>query len=371
MTTGKRKILRYAAIILGFVIFICVCLIIYAITQSSSLEKQIAEFETKRRIPDSENAAVIYEILFTDANLTENFPDDIYKKIRTLADYDKPWEGKDYLEVVAFIENNQTFISMLLETTKYDKCYFPLPANLNEFNLEMPKLGTFRSWVQLLSFAANNDVAEGRLDEAIEKNLCILKMGEHWCQQSLIVDYLVGTAVESLSLSNLKELILEEKITEEQLRQIEEFPFQIKDTWSEKLSQLIKGENLFSKTMLGGYSPLYNIITIFTRQFSSRDPTLETTHNLYLRVLSGRRANKILIALRRYKSRNGQWPENLEEIKSFIQQPEVLIDPMNNGSFVYKKTEDSFTLYSKGPNNIDEGDSWDEPADDWTIWPTP
>jgi hypothetical protein len=53
---------------------------------------------------------------------------------------------------------------------------------------------------------------------------------------------------------------------------------------------------------------------------------------------------------------------------------EVFIDPFNNDSFVYKLTENSFTLYSKGNNNIDEngqGDYHDfEGADDWLIWPT-
>jgi hypothetical protein len=34
-------------------------------------------------------------------------------------------------------------------------------------------------------------------------------------------------------------------------------------------------------------------------------------------------------------------------------------------------TEENFTLYSKGKNNIDEGGErdWDSGADDWRFWP--
>jgi hypothetical protein len=98
-------------------------------------------------------------------------------------------------------------------------------------------------------------------------------------------------------------------------------------------------------------------------------------HELYKRAFAENRGCQILIALRRYKNQNDQWPENLEEIKPLIQQQEILIDSQNNGPFVYKLTEDGFTLYSKGLNNIDEDGKYDgcdgkTGADDWPIWPT-
>ena len=70
----------------------------------------------------------------------------------------------------------------------------------------------------------------------------------------------------------------------------------------------------------------------------------------------------------------GHWPESLDELK-FLAPEEIFIDPINNDSFVYKLTEDNFTLYSKGKNNIDEGGKRDRcgeeetGADDRLIWP--
>jgi hypothetical protein len=95
---------------------------------------------------------------------------------------------------------------------------------------------------------------------------------------------------------------------------------------------------------------------------------------IYLRRQTGIRASRSIIALRRYKNQNGRWPENLDEIKPFA-PAEIFVDPINGNSFVYKLADDSFKLYSKGKNNIDEDgkrDRWGEErtgADDWLIWP--
>ena len=62
------------------------------------------------------------------------------------------------------------------------------------------------------------------------------------------------------------------------------------------------------------------------------------------------------------------WPESLEQLEP--KPPEqMLIDPQNNSSFVYKRDNDSFVFYSKGLNGIDEGGSSSGSADDWPIWP--
>jgi len=47
----------------------------------------------------------------------------------------------------------------------------------------------------------------------------------------------------------------------------------------------------------------------------------------------------------------------------------MLIDPQNNGHFVYKRDGDEFVFYSKGPNGIDEDSVASKPADDYPMWP--
>ncbi len=97
-------------------------------------------------------------------------------------------------------------------------------------------------------------------------------------------------------------------------------------------------------------------------------------HDIYFRNTAEIRGVRIMIALRRYKNKTGDWPESLDDIKS-LAPAEIFVDPINGNSFVYKLTEENFTLYSKGKNNIDEDGeyqrNWPEKAepDDWLIWP--
>ena len=104
-------------------------------------------------------------------------------------------------------------------------------------------------------------------------------------------------------------------------------------------------------------------------------------HDIYLRVESDRRASLLLVAIRRYKNQNDSWPKSLDDIKNLTAE-ENLIDPVNGSSYVYKITDEGFTLYSKGKNNIDEdgqresgkfdfktGTFVGEGADDRLIWP--
>ncbi len=99
-------------------------------------------------------------------------------------------------------------------------------------------------------------------------------------------------------------------------------------------------------------------------------PTYQQIRNQYLRIIAGQRGTFLLIGLRRYKNANGHWPQTLDDIEH-LAPAEIFVDPFNNNSFVYKLTDDSFMLYSKGKNNIDEDGERDEQlgADDWLIWP--
>ena len=109
------------------------------------------------------------------------------------------------------------------------------------------------------------------------------------------------------------------------------------------------------------------------------DASYKRIHDIYHRVMADQKGSRLLIALRRYKNTNGRWPEGLDDIKS-LAPAEIFVDPVNDDSFVYKLTEEDFTLYSNGKNNIDENgeynSTWDPISfeskveeDDRLIWP--
>ena len=109
----------------------------------------------------------------------------------------------------------------------------------------------------------------------------------------------------------------------------------------------------------------------FKQMLRILEPHLYSFHNLYLKSIAEQRGTGIIIVLRRYKNEHGQWPEKLDDIKSGS-PTEIFVDPFNDDSFVYKLKDSSFTLYSKGNNNIDENGQGRyhsiEGADDMLIW---
>ncbi len=92
----------------------------------------------------------------------------------------------------------------------------------------------------------------------------------------------------------------------------------------------------------------FNFAFMIRLMFQPRD-----IHDIYLVSMARKRATQIIIALKRYKNKQGHWPESLEGIKS-LASSDIFVDPINDGDFVYRLTEENFTLYSRDENNIDE-----------------
>lgn len=116
----------------------------------------------------------------------------------------------------------------------------------------------------------------------------------------------------------------------------------------------------------------FNYRYMVETQLCIKEPVYYSIHETYLRAITQQRGGRIIVALRRYKNKNGNWPVNLDDVRSFASE-EIFVDPINGGSYIYKLTGENFTLYSKGQNGIDDGgrrDFWYENtgADDLLIW---
>ena len=77
----------------------------------------------------------------------------------------------------------------------------------------------------------------------------------------------------------------------------------------------------------------------------------------------------IFTATKRHYLMHNVWPDSLDQLE--IDDPHMLIDAINGRQFVYRKTGDSFQLYSLGPNGIDD-DGQNVPEDDRddiVFWP--
>lgn len=87
------------------------------------------------------------------------------------------------------------------------------------------------------------------------------------------------------------------------------------------------------------------------------------------------------VAAMRYKAEKGFYPESLSELVDSNYLSELPMDPFNDGPLTYRRTDDSFTLYSFGPDFDDDGGeilrdydgriSWWEKEGDTVFWPRP
>ena len=364
--TGKR--IRLVV----FIAFLCIlAALIYIHLNSPNFEERIAALDAARTIPDSQNAAVIYNQLLAEPNATSlgALPEflDIKSDGLTLLN---PWLEKDYPKVTAWIEEYQWLIDKLIEASQFEKCRFPIVADWYS-NTRSTQLNIVRRWAFLIKRACNNDIAEGRNEDAIAKCKCLILMGDHYRQQSTTIEYLFGTAIESLGVHRIAVLIMEGRIDESHLKEIELIPLRTQDDWPSVIDRIKPVQDLVDKKWKEQLSLLGRLKYDFQYWLfgNMKNNIYEKMHFIHNRVLTSSRGIRILIALKRYKNKYSRWPEDLDEIKSMVDEY-ILVDPLNNGTFVYVLTDNGFTLYSKGQNNIDEGGRYTSNGqEDWLIWP--
>lgn len=439
-----------------------------------TFDEELAVLEAKHAIPDEENAAKIYNELLGDYNLNV-CPVDPNADVQLLLPVREPWKSNEHPRLAQWLEDKQDKIAKLLEASEIEKCRFPIEADITQSTQEMVRLGAMRQWAYWLVTMANNDRGEGRADEALRKEMAVLRIAQHQYQQPTLVNLLVGVAIESFGIQQVKRVVATGDAGEDYLKTIEQALSKIGYDWASDFPRVLDREKLLAKNLWGmfyvvnpqgrtrlnpemarrarvgrlpedvqqqirdkiaqtylrrklnkastilcwfympstpqrageiidvAYERCYAVAEpdydwqkalqkpsgVFRLNYRylvecSSGPPIEAYYHIrdiYLRVTADKRASRIMVALRHYKNANGRWPGSLDEVRAFAPE-EIFIDPVNDGSFVYKLTDDGFALYSKGKNGIDDGgkrerdvatscapDVVDEGCDDLMIWP--
>ncbi len=453
-----------------------------------TFDEELAAMEAKRFVPAEDNAATIYKQLLKSYD-PNSFSKEFLsweKKDLILLEF---WKSKDYPEAASWLQDNQKIIDQLILACKKNKCRFPIAGDINASELKPPcnfkevtdfwwssykRLTPKRRWSELLIISANNDIAEGRVDQGLKKYITTLQMAKHLYQQPSISDLIAGKGIEGQVLMQINRFVINSDSTDKHLLLLDEALQNIEYDWRSDLLKILDRKKLMFKNFMcamfyqtnsegrirlnrdpwstlraqfqyttfttvhgKGYKPmnpdsyceikLTKAMTMFWwffapstlqevsiiiddihkqyyemaksefdwekehEKFSLKSVRLNFRcllemmsrilednwsgiHDLYLRITSYNRSARIIIALRLYKNENGHWPETLEDVEH-LASPELFVDPINNDSFIYRLTEDGFTLYSKGKNNIDEnGDRRTKKpdgtkTDDFLIWP--
>jgi len=84
-------------------------------------------------------------------------------------------------------------------------------------------------------------------------------------------------------------------------------------------------------------------------------PALDRVSEIGYRSRTLHEATVTSMALKLWRLEKGEYPANMDELVSAGFLKELPMDPYSDKLLVYKKTDDNFTLYSVGPNFIDDG----------------
>lgn len=213
-----------------------------------TFDEELAVLEHKYAIPDEENAAFAYDEIFENLDIDANQPE-FFTRSKP-SSKDEPWLSKDHPETAEWLKSHQGTIEKLLQAAQKDKCRFlPIrvdPMGIGEYMKRLPEM---RQCAFLLVSAANNDVAEGRIDDGIEKYLCIIQMARHSYQQPVIIHQLVGFAIESIGLQQLNRFVIEGRPSEQQLQLLSSSLIGAENNWGSDLCKILDFEKLSAKNM--------------------------------------------------------------------------------------------------------------------------
>jgi hypothetical protein len=383
-TVSHRKRLWLIALGVGLLLVIAGLLLVTGIGwDRRSADERLAEIEAARAIPDAENAALIYDRLLQDPNATavlENPSDSLVEEIYTRRTLYEPWLSRDHPELAAWLTQHQFIIDGLMEACRLEKCRFPVVIDIANTS-PITRVAPMRRWGFLLSLAANNDLAEGRIDAALTKWRCVLQMANHLRQQPALLDHILANSVERSAMGPMSRFAVTGTPTESCLQKIEAMPLPLQDHWAEYERQARLIDNLVLQRVQEQVDrseyirhPIQSFrgfrVARAIRSLTAYPSQFDDAGRLYRQNTATARGIRILVALRRVRNTTGRWPAGLDEIGASLPE-EILTDPLNQSSFVYKPAADMFRLYSRGPNNMDEGGKWDPDAgsDDWPIWP--
>ncbi len=215
-----------------------------------TFDKELADLKAKRAIPEAENAAIIYnKLLETYEPYTIN-PFFLSDEIGELT-MRQAWSDKDYPELARWLKQQQPVLADLKRASQKARCRYPVVVSLHQINDRVSWHESIRLWVYLLLRAGNNDIAEGRINEGLEKYAGILQMAEHLYQQQAFIDLMVGIAIENLAIGQLNRFTVTGDATEEDLSFIERALAKIRHDWNQDILEIIECETLLCKNIWG------------------------------------------------------------------------------------------------------------------------
>ncbi|MCU0914889.1 MAG: hypothetical protein MUC88_10030 [Planctomycetes bacterium] len=207
-------------------------------------DDELAKIEAQQAMPDVENAAFHYASVFAEMDVDDEPDFGAGAALESI-----PWKGDDHPQVSAWLEAQSGVVASLMEIGRMEKCRWPVQAGLYEpYTVPYKKL---RRSTLLLMGTGNRDLGEGRVDNALTRYFCVLRMADYLQQQPSRLDARIGFGVERNALEMVRHILVQSPQSSRGIAQIAEHLPLTTDTWSGQWRRLLEYEKLRYMNLLG------------------------------------------------------------------------------------------------------------------------
>ena len=275
-----------------------------------------------------------------------------YDDFAAAASWLVPWGGADLLALSPegirdVLEQNSKALEMVRGGLKKQSAV-PVTNDLNWISTHLVQMTAHKSIARLLVAEGMVHLNEGRTNEAARSFADCIVFAHAAHRNGLMIDGLMAIACQAMGTRQLVQVA--PNVSPDTLREI--LPDLIAlDQATEPAAAIMQREREWSR---GSYGVLRMswIRFVTHRNLRAAEMSFEKKHT---RSVASLRLGITELAVRLHEREHSQPPRALTELVSAKILPAVPLDPFSQQSFLYRATNNSWLLYSVGPDGKDDG----------------
>ena len=224
----------------------------------------------------------------------------------------------------------------------------PLPLQ-RDLQSHMDQMAAIRSLGRL--FVAEGRLAheDGQIAAAARSYIDAVRLGHECMRGGLLIDSLVGLAIESTGLQGLADLasMLDDAELQDVLLRLVEV-----EQRREPFDDILATERVWQRIAIPWRERV--MLDISGQGSKLLQPAIDSADAAYKRGQAKLRLLILDLAVRRFSQDRGSFPESLVDLEPrYI--PAMFNDPFGQKTFVYRRRGAEYQLYSVGPDGKDDG----------------